>query len=321
VTTEKTIVLAGGCFWGVEHYLSLIPGVLKTEVGYANGHLENPTYEAVCTGASGFVEAVLVTYDDSVLGLSELLDLFYKIIDPTSVNRQGGDRGPQYRTGVYYTAAEDWPIIHGSLVLLSESLDGHLAVEGGKLKNFYSAEEYHQKYLDKNPNGYCHIPEAGFEAARRYKKNDPKPSDLQDRLTPLQYEVTQRGATEPPFANEYFANFEPGLYVDVVDGKPLFISAHKFESGCGWPSFARPIENDDLIKLPDNSYGRSRIEVRSRDSGAHLGHVFPDGPTASGGLRFCINSASLRFIPMAQMESEGYGNLLPLLEKEEDKRA
>ncbi|MDR2368300.1 MAG: peptide-methionine (S)-S-oxide reductase MsrA [Deltaproteobacteria bacterium] len=312
--TTKTIALAGGCFWGVERYLSLIPGVIETEVGYANGNTENPTYHDVCGGDTGFAEAVMVTYDASVLGLSELLDLFYRIIDPTSVNKQGNDTGPQYRTGVYYLDPADRPIIHGSLVLLGESLDRPLAVQGGKLKNFYSAEAYHQKYLDKNPGGYCHIPEASFEAARRHKKTAPGQNDLQKRLSPMQYEVTQRGATEPPFANEYFATFEPGLYVDVVDGKPLFLSTQKFESGCGWPSFSKPIDDALIAKLPDNSHGRQRTEIRGRESGSHLGHVFPDGPPAAGGLRYCVNSASLRFVPKARMEAEGYGHLLGLLE-------
>ncbi|MDR2302192.1 MAG: peptide-methionine (R)-S-oxide reductase MsrB [Deltaproteobacteria bacterium] len=319
MTNEKTIVLAGGCFWGVEKYLALINGVLKTQVGYANGFTENPTYEEVCAGSSGFAEAVKVTYDGEVLGLSELLDLFYKVIDPTSVNKQGNDRGPQYRTGVYFTDPADWPIIRGSLVLLSESLSRPLAVEGGRLKNFYSAEEYHQKYLDHHPGGYCHIPEASFEAARNYKKSAADSLELQKRLGPLRYEVTQRGATEPPFANEYFNHFEPGLYVDAVDGRPLFLSTQKFESGCGWPSFSRPIEEAFISKLPDTSFGRVRTEVRSSQSGSHLGHVFPDGPQASGGLRYCINSASLRFVPKEKMEAEGYGHLLGLLAKEEEK--
>jgi peptide methionine sulfoxide reductase msrA/msrB len=338
---EKTIVLAGGCFWGVEKYLALIKGVIKTQVGYANGFTQNPTYEEVCAGVSGFAEAVKVTYDGAVLGLSELLDLFYEIIDPCSKNKQGNDRGPQYRTGVYFIDPADWPIIRGSLVLLSESLDGPLAVEGGPLKNFFSAEDYHQKYLDHHPGGYCHIPEASFEAARRYKKdardahtrndaqnpqasqisqNAQDPMGLKKRLTPMQYEVTQRGATEPHFANEYFNLFEPGLYVDVVDGRPLFLSAQKFESGCGWPSFSKPIEETLISKLPDHSHGRLRTEVRSSQSGAHLGHVFPDGPPATGGLRYCVNSASLRFVPKARMKAEGYGEFLALLEDHE-KRA
>ncbi|MDR0621199.1 MAG: peptide-methionine (S)-S-oxide reductase MsrA [Deltaproteobacteria bacterium] len=322
---EKTIVLAGGCFWGVEHYLSLIPGVLKTEVGYANGHIENPTYERVCSGDSGFAEAVKVTYDLESLGLSELLGLFFQIIDPTSVNRQGNDRGPQYRTGVFFTDPADGPIVHGSLILLGESLDRPLAVEEGELKNFFVAEEYHQKYLDKNPGGYCHIPAAKFQAARGYKKTASTSPDhsvaLRALLTPTQYEVTQLGATEPPFANEYFDLFEPGLYVDVVNGKPLFLSTQKFESGCGWPSFSKPIDDALIAQLPDHSFGRLRTEVRSQESGSHLGHVFPDGPASGGGLRYCINSASLRFVPKADMEAQGYGQLLPLLEEEEKRRA
>jgi peptide methionine sulfoxide reductase msrA/msrB len=316
---ERKIVLAGGCFWGVQHYLSLIPGVVDTQVGYANGRFENPTYEQVCTGTSGFTEAVMVTYDRNKLGLSELLDLFYKIVDPTSVNKQGNDVGPQYRTGIYYDDPADEPIVKGSLVLLGESLERPVAIESCSLKNFYPAEKYHQKYLENNPGGYCHLPVARFEEARRYKPlqgPDTKlnKAKLRERLSSMQFEVTQHGATEPPFANEYFDLFEPGIYVDVVDGRPLFLSTQKFDSGCGWPSFSRPIDESYLSKLPDYSHSRVRTEVRSQQSGSHLGHVFSDGPRESGGLRYCINSASLRFVPKNNLISEGYGELLPLFD-------
>jgi peptide methionine sulfoxide reductase msrA/msrB len=313
----KQIVLAGGCFWGVEQYLSLINGVLETQVGYANGIKPNPTYQDVCTGLTGFAEAVRVLYDADKLGLSELLELFYKIIDPTSLDRQGNDIGNQYRTAIYYEDEKDLPIIKGSLNLLGESLDRPVAIEDCPLINFYPAEEYHQKYLEKNPGGYCHIPKSRFEFARNYKKSSKtSDGDLKKRLSPMQYEVTQLGATEPPFHNEYFDNFTPGIYVDVVDGTPLFLSSDKFESGCGWPSFSHPIEDKLLDNLEDLSYGRTRTEVRSKLSGSHLGHVFDDGPKALGGLRYCINSASLRFIPKDKMEEEGYKELLPLLDRD-----
>jgi peptide methionine sulfoxide reductase msrA/msrB len=300
----------------VERYLSLIPGVVGTRCGYANGEVPNPTYEMVCTGQSGYAEAVEVRYDSSRLGLSELLDLFYQIIDPTSVNRQGADKGPQYRTGVYVSSQDDLQIASGSLTLLSESLHKPLAVELGRLKNFYPAEDYHQRYLEKNPGGYCHIGPSHFEAASRYQGEEAE-SELRRRLTPMQYEVTRRGATEPPHQNEYWDHFEPGVYVDVIDGTPLFLSSHKFESGCGWPSFSRPIDQSLLATLPDNSYGRVRTEVRSSSSQSHLGHVFLDGPAASGGLRYCINSAGLRFVPKDRMREEGYGELISLVESEE----
>ncbi|MDR3134898.1 MAG: peptide-methionine (S)-S-oxide reductase MsrA [Deltaproteobacteria bacterium] len=315
----KSIVFAGGCFWGVERFFSLVPGVLATEAGYANGFTEDPSYKDVCSGATGFVEAVKVDYDGARLSLPELLGLFYNIVDPLSVNRQGNDIGPQYRTGIYSNDSRDWPHVASSLARLGESLGRPVAIEHGELKNFFPAEEYHQKYLDKNPGGYCHIPEMKFKLASSYRPVGTRYSDLKKRLTRDQYEVTQKGATEAPFANEYFDHFEPGLYVDIVDGQPLFLSAHKFESGCGWPSFSRPIDDSYLHKLPDNSLGRQRIEVRGQQSGSHLGHVFPDGPAATGGLRYCINSASLRFVPKYKMAGEGFGHLLPLLEAEEKK--
>jgi len=308
----KTIYLAGGCFWGAQKYLSLIPGVVETAVGYANGPTENPSYQEVCKN-SGHAETVRVVYDENAVTLTGLLDLYAEMIDPVSVNRQGGDAGIQYRTGIYYEDESDRPLISGWLTLLQESLSKPVAVELAPLQNFYPAEAYHQNYLDKNPGGYCHIPAAKFEKARGGAKPARAAGDLREQLTPMQYEVAVGGATEPPFANAYFDNFEPGIYVDVISGKPLFISTDKFESGCGWPAFSKPIDEALLTQLPDRSYGRSRTEVRAAGSGAHLGHVFDDGPEELGGLRYCINSASLRFIPRGEMEKAGYGELLPLL--------
>lgn len=318
----KTIYLAGGCFWGLEKYLSLLPGVVATQVGYANGRTANPTYEEVCHKNTGFAETVKVDYDTSKISLTFLLDRFYEVIDPTSLNRQGGDVGEQYRTGIYYVEKEDEAIIKGSLVLLSESLKDPVAIEAKPLENFYTAEEYHQKYLEKNPTGYCHIGAVDFEKAKNaideatVNRNEIQ-KELKKRLTPMQYEVTQNGATEPPFHNAYYDKFEPGIYVDITTGEPLFLSTDKFESGCGWPSFSRPISQALLQELPDDSYGRRRTEVRSTKGNAHLGHVFEDGPQQLGGLRYCINSASLRFIPEANMQQEGYGQLLELLRQEQ----
>lgn len=317
----KTIYLAGGCFWGAEKYLSLIQGVTDTSVGYANGRTENPTYEEVCYNDTGHAETVMVEYDPSKISLTFLLDLFYDAIDPTSLNRQGGDVGSQYRTGIYYTDETDRDIILGSIALIQESFDKPVMVEVAPLEHYYSAEEYHQKYLDKNPAGYCHIGAAKFERVRQEADKAtlyrPKEKDeLRRNLTDIEFEVTQNSATEPPFRNRYFDKFEPGIYVDVTTGEPLFVSTDKFESGCGWPSFSRPITNDLIAELPDHSHGRERIEVRSRNSGAHLGHVFEDGPKELGGLRYCINSASLRFVPKERMEIEGYGHLINLVKWE-----
>lgn len=313
----KEIYLAAGCFWGAEKYFSLIPGVVSTEVGYANGRIDNPTYKEVCTDTTGFAETVKIKYNEEEISLTFLLDQFYKVIDPTSLNRQGKDRGTQYRTGIYYTNPEDEAIIKGSVVLLSESLKDPVAIEVKPLNNFYPAEEYHQDYLEKNPGGYCHIGALYFEEAKKAidKKTIKKAGkeELKNKLTPMQYEVTQNDATEPPFNNEYYDNFKEGIYVDIVSGEPLFISTDKFESGCGWPSFSKPISKSMLEEKEDHSFGRSRIEVRSKDSNAHLGHVFEDGPQELGGLRYCINSASLRFVPRDKMKEEGYEEYLSLL--------
>jgi len=316
----KTIYLAGGCFWGVEKYLAALPGVVATQVGYANGLGEYPapTYEEVCSGATGCAETVEVVYDPEQISLSFLLDRYFVLIDPTSLNRQGPDRGTQYRTGIYYVDGEDEAIIRGALQLLQESCADPVVVEVEPLRSFTRAEEYHQHYLDTNPGGYCHLDPVQLRASAQSADmltigRDPDKSALRERLTPLQFEVTQNNATEPPFANEYCDVYEPGIYVDITTGTPLFVSTDKFESGCGWPSFSKPISDGVIAELPDHSHGRQRVEVRSREGDAHLGHVFEDGPSESGGLRYCINSASLRFVPLDQMEREGYGDLVPLV--------
>lgn len=310
----KTIYLAGGCFWGTAHLFSLVPGVSGTTAGYANSSVPNPSYEQVCSGATGAAETVRVEYDADSVGLSDLLMLFFKSIDPVSVNRQGGDSGPQYRTGIYYTDATDVPVIEAQLATLQRRHSQPLAIEFAPLENFYSAEDYHQDYLYKNPGGYCHVNPALFKEAKAMaaKKLESK-QDLRARLTPLQWEVTQNAATERPFVNEYDNEFRKGIYVDITDGTPLFLSTDKYNSGCGWPAFTRPIDDDMLTENTDTSFGRVRTEIRSASSDSHLGHVFPDGPAESGGLRYCINSAALRFIPVEQMEQEGYGKYIPLI--------
>ena len=316
----KTIYLAGGCFWGVEKYFSLIPGVTGTEVGYANGNTENPSYEQVCRDGTGHAEAVKVDYLPNIVSLPFLLEQYYKVIDPVAVNRQGNDIGVQYRTGIYYTEPEDKPLIEASLATLQKKLGKPLAIELAPLKQFYKAEEHHQDYLDKNPAGYCHISPAKFKQAEKavdtsasvaYRKKSQE--ELKKLLTKEQFEVTQNNGTERPFENAYFDNKKEGVYVDITTGEPLFISTDKFDSGCGWPSFSKPINSDLIENKKDLSHGMSRIEVRSKTGDAHLGHVFNDGPTEKGGLRYCINSASLRFIPRENMQKEGYGNYLHLL--------
>ena len=331
---QKEIYLAGGCFWGTELYVSLIHGVISAESGYANGRTSHPSYREVCSG-SGHAETVHIVYDPQIVSLDEILTAFYDSIDPTAMDRQGNDIGRQYRSGIYYvpnadgSESADAAVIRASLDALQKRIGKTVAVEMGPIVNFYRAEEDHQKYLEKNPNGYCHISPAliarmreKYEAAERAEVSNvtrtyekPSHAELKARLTGMQYAVTQEKATEPPFRNEYDHEFREGIYCDITTGEPLFISADKYDSGCGWPAFSRPIDSALIAEHEDRSHGMVRTEVTAANSGAHLGHVFNDGPAAAGGLRYCINSASLRFIPKEDMEREGYGAYLYLLEK------
>lgn len=319
---QSEIYFAGGCFWGTEHFLKQINGVESTQVGYANGNIANPTYEQVCNGNTNFAETVKVVYDPQVVELPLLIDLYFKTIDPTSLDRQGNDRGTQYRTGIYYTDKSLLPVIQSTVQALAKDYSKPLAVEIKPLANFYKAEEYHQDYLDKHPGGYCHINPTLFEMAKKANapkaataKTYTKPDDatLRSKLTTEQYAVTQKNATEPAFRNEYWDEKRPGIYVDITTGEPLFISTDKYDSGCGWPSFTKPIDKALIKEDKDTSHGMIRTEVRSKSGDAHLGHVFDDGPKDKGGLRYCINSASLRFIPKEKMKEEGYGDYLKLL--------
>lgn len=316
---QAEIYFAGGCFWGTEHFLKQIKGVKSTQVGYANSTVANPSYEQVCSGMTNAAETVKVVYDPEEVDLDLLLELYFQTIDPTSLNRQGNDRGTQYRTGIYYIDENNIPTINKAIKALSTQYSKPVAIEVKPLENFYPAETYHQDYLDKNPNGYCHINPALFEMARKANAshtkiyNKPDDSTLRQKLSAEQYAVTQKNATEPAFHNEYWNERRPGIYVDITTGEPLFVSTDKFDSGCGWPSFSKPIQKDLVTEKKDNSYGMIRTEVRSKTGDAHLGHVFTDGPQDKGGLRYCINSASLRFIPKEKMKDEGYEEYLPLV--------
>ena len=304
------IYLAGGCFWGLEEYFSRIEGVEETTVGYANGQVESTNYQLI--HQTDHAETVHLVYDEERVSLREILLYYFRVIDPLSVNKQGNDVGRQYRTGVYYTNQADKAVIEQVFAEQEKQLGQKIAVELEPLRHYVLAEDYHQDYLKKNPGGYCHINvnDAYQPLVDPGQYEKPTDVELKEQLTEEQYQVTQHSATERPFHNAYNATFEEGIYVDVTTGEPLFFAGDKFESGCGWPSFSRPIARDVLKYYEDKSHGMERIEVRSRSGNAHLGHVFTDGPESAGGLRYCINSAALRFIPKEKMEAEGYAYLL-----------
>lgn len=287
------IYLAGGCFWGLQGYFDGIVGVVKTVVGYANG-TGNPKYEDVCRG-NGYAETICVEYEN--ISLNQILQYYFRVIDPISINRQGNDTGIQYRTGIYYTDENQKKEIEDFIQKEQKKYDKMIVVEVEPLKNFYPAEDYHQKYLEKNPTGYCHI-DINKNKRKAIDPNDYKKlSDLElrEKLTPFQYAITQENATEPPFENEFYDNTKKGIYVDITTGEPLFSSDDQFLCSCGWASFTHPIAPEVVNYRRDISHGMDRIEVRSRVGDAHLGHVFNDGP--NGNLRYCINSAALKFIP------------------------
>lgn len=318
VHNSKDIYFAGGCFWGVAEYFSRITGIYDTTAGYANGNTANPTYEQVCSRTTGFAETVRVQYDLNVIDLRTLAKQFFQIIDPVSLNKQGFDVGTQYRTGIYYTDERDKAILQVIMHAVQKHYSQKIVVELEPLKNFYPAEAYHQDYLKKNPSGYCHI-NFGTLNQLELRPNGTvgrklSAVNLRERLTPEQFSVTQNSATEEAFTGEYWNEEKPGIYVDIVTGEPLFTSADKYNSGCGWPSFTKPIRSDTITEQHDSSHSMDRTEIRSREGDSHLGHVFDDGPRDTGGLRYCINSAALRFIPLESMEAEGYGEYIGIVQ-------
>ena len=315
--TLKEIYLAGGCFWGLEAYMLRVYGVYDVVSGYANGDSINPTYDDLVYGNATHAETVKVTYDPTRVDLETLLTYYFKVIDPTSYHKQGNDWGLQYRTGIYYDNPEDKPIVDAMMKSVQAQNELPLQVEVLPLDGFYLAEEEHQDYLEKKPDGYCHIDLFKVQEPVILSKWYPKPSDeqLKEKLTDAQYRVTQLDDTEKAFSNAFWDNKAPGLYVDIATGEPLFSSDDKYDSGCGWPSFTKPFLKDLVVYKEDKSFNMVRVEVRSRAGDSHLGHVFEDGPKDRGGLRYCINSAAIDFIPLDKMESMGYGYLAHLIQK------
>ncbi|WP_088227299.1 peptide-methionine (S)-S-oxide reductase MsrA [Desulfosporosinus sp. FKB] len=304
---------AGGCFWCMVSPFKQLQGVINVVSGYTGGHTENPTYKEVCSGTTGHFESVQISFDPNQISYDKLLEVFWRQIDPTDPDGQFNDRGESYQTAIFYHDEEQHRKAAASKQALIESCHFQRPIVTKILPatNFFPAEEYHQDYHEKNSFRYSLYRQG---SGRDDFTNHNWPIDrlqIKSRLTDLQYHVTQENGTEPPFQNEYWNNEREGIYVDVVSGEPLFSSNDKFNSDCGWPSFTKPIVSKSLKENVDLSHGMTRTEVRSKEADSHLGHVFPDGPGLNR-LRYCINSASLRFIPKEELDREGYSefNLL-----------